>query len=779
MDASPTHWGPRMNKTTLAILWHQHQPYYPDDLTGETLMPWVRLHAAKDYYGMALHLLEVPEFRCTINLVPSLVRQLLACSEGRVRDRHLEISRKPADGLTEEEALYLLDQFFMANPETMIRPFPRYMELYQQRRPQRDTARTALPRFSTRDLRDLQVWHNLVWIHPLAFERDAELAEFRRQAQDWTEEEKSWLLDKQLSIVREVLPLHRQLADSGQVELTTTPFYHPIMPLLWDKRLARQAMPGCALPRHVEGYPEDLHEHLRRAVALHTEQFGRPPVGLWPSEGSVCEEILPLIAEHGFRWLATDEEILACSLGGAVGRGERGDVRSPELLYQPWRCGEDGLLQIVFRDHALSDLIGFQYQRMNPQAAAADLLERVRAIGQAVVARRATPPALVSIILDGENCWEYYPDGGVTFLRTLYRRAVSSEHLRPMTISEHLEQFPATDRIERLFAGSWIAHNFAIWIGHEEDNTAWDLLHDTRQRLIHEQHRGGHDPEALQRAWNEIYIAEGSDWFWWYGDDHNSAQDELFDWLFRKHLQNVYHLLGLRVPGALLQPISRAAQRRRWTQPSAFLNVRLDGYVSFFEWLGAGHYAVVSERGTMTQVTGGRVKELFFGFDDEHLLLRLDTPINAAEDLADTEIHVIFLQPRERTVVFRPRDGSYHAQAVAPASGTSRHSAPPDERSSNHPGPTAATRLATATPPAPATTAATVTTSARTAAAIAVAAVAEIAIPLAELAGQPGEPLRFYLELHPAGGAPERVPQESVLETRIPDRHSQLIEWIV
>lgn len=768
-----------MTKTTLAILWHQHQPYYPDDLTGETVMPWVRLHAAKDYYGMALHLLEVPEFRCTINLVPSLVHQLLAYCDGRIRDRHLEIARTPADGLSEEQALFLLDQFFMANPDTMIRPFPRYLELYQLRRPQRDTARAALPRFQVRDLRDLQVWHNLAWIHPLEFERNTELAEFLRQGQDWSEQDKQWLLDEQLRIVREVLPLHRRLAESGQIELTTTPFYHPIMPLLWDKRLARQAMPGCALPRHVEGYPEDLHEHLQRAVALHTEQFGAPPVGLWPSEGSVCEEILPLIAEHGFRWLATDEEILACSLGGAVGRGERGNVRNPELLYQPWRCGEDGLLQIVFRDHALSDLIGFQYQRMDPQAAAADLLERVRAIGQAVALRRPALHALVPIILDGENCWEYYPDGGVRFLRTLYRQAAASNHVRPLTISEHLEQFPGTERIERLFAGSWISHNFAIWIGHEEDNTAWDLLHETRERLVQQQRSGRHSPEVLQRAWNEIYIAEGSDWFWWYGDDHNSAQDELFDWLFRKHLQNVYQLLDLPIPRALLRPISRAAQRRRWTQPTTPLTVRLDGYVSFFEWLGAGHYTVVSERGTMTQVTTGRVKELFFGFDGRHLLVRLDTLLLASEDLADTEIHVAILQPQDVLFVFQPHEEGYRVRRLVPLETATASSAAPPSALSGPAGKPASQGQSAPVAAIALEQAATPPRAELTRAAIAVAAVAEIAIPLEELNAAPGRPLHFYIELHPAGGAPERIPQESVLETTLPDERTRAATWLV
>jgi len=245
-----------MADVAVTFLWHQHQPYYPDDVAGANPMPWVRLHGVKDYYGMALHLLEYPEMRCTINLVPSLLIQVQAYTERGATDRYLEVARKPADGLTEEDGLFLLDHFFMANHDHMIRPFPRYGELLQRRGPGRNTAREALRRFQERDFRDLQVWFNLTWIHPLVFERDAELRALREKGRGFSENEKTWLLDKQLEILRQVIPLHRKLAENGQVELTTTPFYHPILPLLLDKKLAREALPDLKLPRYAGGYPD-------------------------------------------------------------------------------------------------------------------------------------------------------------------------------------------------------------------------------------------------------------------------------------------------------------------------------------------------------------------------------------------------------------------------------------------------------------------------------------------------------------------------------------------
>lgn len=634
-----------MTTASLALFWHQHQPYYTDDITGETLMPWVRLHGTKDYIGMALHLKEVPEFRCSINLVPSLLTQILHYTERGGSDRHLDVSRAPADALSHDDAIYLLDHFFMANTDNMIRPFPRYRELYSKRGMGTDSAESALPRFSERDIRDLQVWNNLTWFHPLLFDRDSDLKDFLAKGQGWTESEKSWLLDKQKDILAEIIPLHAELQKGGQVELTTTPFYHPILPLLWDKNSAREAMPGCPMSEHLEPYHEDAVVHLKRAVKFHEELFGEKPRGMWPSEGSVSQAILPAIAETGIKWIATDEEILAESTGGWVSRDSQGHVRNPEMLFRPWQLEADGHhMGIVFRDHALSDLIGFHYQRGDSVHAAHDLIGKVAGIGRAC--GQEGRPALVPIILDGENCWEYYADGGVKFLRTLYQECVKSQEINSTTVGDFLEAHPPTDKINRLFAGSWISHNFAIWYGHKEDRDGWDRLHETREFLVSRQDDEGIDPEIIQKAWEEIYIAEGSDWFWWYGDDHSSALDELFDQLFRRHLRNVYELLGETPPAELSRPITSTVTQLLHTQPSRFLPVKVDGREAFFEWINAGCYTSGSQRGTMTLVTEGLAQKLWFGFDPEFLYLRLDTNGEAAHDFKEVdEVRVHFVEP--------------------------------------------------------------------------------------------------------------------------------------
>lgn len=635
-----------MQPVSLALFWHQHQPYYPDDLTGETLMPWVRLHGTKDYIGMALHIAEVPEVRCTINLVPSLLKQIQRYVDGG-SDRHLDVSRLAADALSEEDAVYLLDNFFMANEPSMIRPHERYRDLYLRRGFGRDTAKQALTRFSTGNLRDLQVWNNLTWFHELLFASDSALREFRAKGSGWTEKEKLWLLERQREILAEIIPLHKKLQDGGQVEITTTPFYHPILPLLWDKKSAREAMPGCPLPKYTEPYPDDAIAQIQRGVNLYTKTFGQPPRGMWPSEGSVSQAIIPAIADAGIDWIATDEEILTRSTDGFVHRDGQGHINRPEMLFRPWRVEQDGKsLQMVFRDHGLSDLIGFHYQRNEPNWAADDLLAKVKEIGRAVRGHNAEVPALVPVILDGENCWEYYPDGGVQFLRRLYQQTAGDPLVQPVRVSDHLSAYPATQKITRLFAGSWIQHDFYIWIGHQEDRDAWDLVHITREFLKHASRSGKIDRQSLDQAWEELYIAEGSDWYWWFGDDRNSAQDALFDELFRRHLRNVYTLLGELPPSALLRPITRVERRQLHTQPRAFLKVKVDGRMSYFEWIHAGHYKTGSSRGTMTMVSEGLLTDVYFGFDAQTLFIRADTDGRALHDLRlFDEVRVRFLEP--------------------------------------------------------------------------------------------------------------------------------------
>lgn len=729
-----------MADVALALYWHQHQPYYPDDVAGVNPMPWVRLHGVKDYYGMALHLLEVPEMRCTINLVPSLLVQLQGYTERGAVDRPFEVSRLPASGLSEADALYLLDHFFMANAERMIRPLGRYYELYQRRALGKNSAPEALRRFREADLRDLQVLFNLAWIHPLAIERDTLLKELVAKGRLFTEDEKNLLLDKHLDILKQIMPLHKRLVENGQVELTTTPFYHPILPLLFDKKLAKESMPDVRLPRATGGYLDDAKLHVQRAIEHHTRWFGVAPRGMWPAEGSVCQPMLPLLAQHGIRWIATDEGILNQATQGFVRRDEHGHAQNPSHLYRPYKVREgEHELGIVFRDHALSDMIGFHYQWSPGAEAADDLFRHLHNIRQAIDPKE---PVLVSIILDGENCWEHYPEGGVPFLRALYQRATRTSDVRPVKIGEYLEQNPPRDTLPHLFAGSWINHNFAIWVGHEEDNTAWDALHRTREHLQSRAQHGQFPPEKIKQAWDEIYIAEGSDWFWWYGDDHSSAQDGLFDSLFRKHLQNVYLLLGEAPPPELNRPIKKARQRVPHTQPRGLLDVRIDGRETFFEWVQAGRYTCQNERGTMAMGAGCVFREVFFGCSLDALLIRIDCDRPARQALHDYEtLRLGFLEPADwELLVHQPGRANerweIRKKGEVAASGAAQVQ-------------------------------------------IGIERIAEVAIPFSILNVQSKQPIQFFVELLEGRQSRDRAPREGAIYLTRPTADFERVMWDV
>jgi alpha-amylase/alpha-mannosidase (GH57 family) len=728
-----------MAEVAVAFLWHQHQPYYFDDVAGDCPLPWARLRGARDCYGMARLLDERPEMRCAVNLTPCLLAQVRAYSERHASDRFLDASRLPADALTEADALFLLDHFFLASPEQQILPSPRYAELFRLRASGERSAREALRRFSRRDLRDLQVWFNLAWSHPLALEQDDVLRDLRARGADFTEDDKDALLDRHLDLLAQVVPLHRRLADAGQIELTTSPFHHPILPLLLDRGAAREAQPDVRLPRAGGGYSEDAAAHLRKALAEHQRAFGRAPVGLWPPEGAVSQAMLPLLAEHGFRWLATDEGLLSATTGGAVGRDDRGHVRDPARLYRPYRVA-DGLA-ILFRDHALSDRIALSCPAAGPGAAADDFVAQLRAIGGAVP---GPGPVLVTVVLDGETCWERSADGGVAFLRALYQRCTTTPGLRTVTPGDFLERHPPAETLPRLAAGSCIDRGFAAWIGGNEVNAAWDALDEARRHLLTREQRWrgdltpgptgslpDHLRRRLERAWEEVHVAEGSDWFWWFGDSRAGCpEDALFDRLFRKHLQNVYLVLGDVPPPTLALPLRERGAGPVCSAPRALLDVKIDGRAGFFEWVGAGRYACPEPRGTL--------REVFFGFDLNRLLVRIDCAGPARQALATADaLRLIFTDPPgvEACLEAPARDG------------------------------TSARLLRPGAAPVPVEAG--------------VEAIAELAVPFDALGVPVGGAVRFAVVVGHDGRTVERAPREGVFSLTRPSADFERIMWAV
>lgn len=626
-----------MGNLSVAIFWHFHQPIYARPGNNVLPLPWVRLHAMKDYLDMVRHVNKFPELRVTFNFTPSLLMQLQGYKEGRITDRQYVLFQKKAEDLTIGERVEILKDFFLANWDRMIEPYPRYFSLLLKRGKNivDDELPTIARDFTIDEMRDLQVWANLVWIDPLF--RD-ELRQLFEQGKNFRETDKESIIQLTTRIFRETVAEYRRARETGQIELTTSPLYHPILPLLINSDLARESNPNLEIPFQFR-HPEDAVRQVAEGISCFESFFGTRPKGLWPSEGSVCPELAEILPTQGIEWIATDEEILARSIKTTFRRDENGIPNHPEKLYKPWRFGD---LKVVFRDHVLSDLIGFTYNAWDPAEAAGDLLNRIRHI------RDLLPGGdrfLLPIILDGENAWEYYERDGSEFLDHFYAGLIS-EKVPTATISQFLAENETKDTLNTIFPGSWIGANFNIWIGKTEDHRAWLIVKKIRDRLVEKKIE---DPEA----WDKLYALEGSDWFWWFGDDYSSLTTEVFDELFRQNAIWIYQRIGDDPPPELFLPLNRREEALT-SPPIDRMTPVIDGQITtYYEWYNAGYVDIKRIGGTMHRFAG-LFAGIFFGFDERNLYIRLDV-IN--HDIQSYKYDLKFYKPVGRDLALETRDG--------------------------------------------------------------------------------------------------------------------------
>jgi alpha-amylase/alpha-mannosidase (GH57 family) len=605
--------------TSLMLLWHMHQPFYKDLAEGVYTMPWVRLHALKDYYGMVAMLDEFPDVHMTFNMVPSLVAQIEEYAADQASEESFSIAFKRVADLSPEEQTKLLTFAFQLNHENLLSRYARFRELFDKARAV-SSASLAAQRFVPQDLLDLQVLSQVAWLDEIYLSSDPEIKRLLSKEHGYSEEDKASLRKKEIEIFKVTLEVYRKAAARGQIEVSTSPFYHPILPLLCDSAIAEESHPDVRLPHHHFRHPEDAREQLRAAIRLHERVFGEPPRGLWPSEGSVSDEVLRIAASEGFQWAATDEGILGRSLRMGFHRQADGTVAGGHELYRPHRftSGRQSI-SLFFRDHQISDLIGFVYSRMDAHAAADDLHHRLKAAGRSTGDR----PAVVSVILDGENAWEFFRGNGREFLKSFYGRISSDPDLRALTASEatHVTE---QGQLNHIVPGSWINSNFDVWIGAEEDNRAWDMLSSARDFFAESSAKPEVAPEQVELAKQELWISEGSDWCWWYGPEHSSAHDEEFDLLYRKHLSNVYRLMGASPPDDLAVPIKRPKTRAQAVPPTGAIEPSVDGQVTnYFEWLGAGVYVPDDRSGSM-HGAAAFIEALYYGYSQHSVYLRVD-----------------------------------------------------------------------------------------------------------------------------------------------------------
>jgi alpha-amylase/alpha-mannosidase (GH57 family) len=657
----------------VAFVWHQHQPLYKsyshvppgasepvDDnviISNPSLgfnnsagvpyrLPWVRLHGVKDYLDLILMLARYPQLHQTVNLVPSLILQLDDYAAGVAVDPYLALTLTPTDRLTVPQKRFIIRHFFDANHHTMI-------ALYNQRQDQGPD--WCLSHWSLQDYDDLLAWHNLTWIDPL-FRDQSQVAQWFEPGRAFSLSDRQRICSKHRDIISQIIPEHKRLQETGQLEVTISPYTHPILPLLADTDAGRVAVPTMALPQNRFQWPDDIARHLHKAWNLYCDRFGVAPKGLWPSEQSVSPAMLPHVAQQGFQWLCSDEAVLGWTLDHFFHRNRSGTVNEPELLYRPYRLEtEHGNLAIVFRDHRLSDLIGFTYGSMPAQKAAADLVGHLGAIADALKQRQrdgstTEQPWLVTIALDGENCWEFYQHDGQPFLEALYQSFSATPDLKLVTVSEFVQQFPPTQVLsaQTLHSGSWIDGSFTTWMGDPAKNRAWEYLAAARQVLADH-------PEATETtnpaAWEALYAAEGSDWFWWFGEGHTSNQDAIFDQLFREHLCTLYQALNHPLPEYLHVPVESHASQVECV-PQGFIHPVMDGQGDEQDWESAGRIDIGGARGTMHR--NGPIQCLWYGVNHLNFYLRLDfqTGIQPGID-CPPDLHLLWLYP-DRTLPNSP-----------------------------------------------------------------------------------------------------------------------------
>ena len=555
----------------LVLLWHMHQPDFRDQTTGEFLQPWVYLHALKDYSDMAAHLEAHPGVKAVVNLVPILLDQLEDYAKqfeqvqfalgpfdrGELRDPLLRLlAHENLDTLERRERELLLDQCFRANHVMMIEPYAPYKQL-------RDLFDFAVAQgadhtryLSGQYLADLVTWYHLSWTGETVRREHEPVVRLMARGEGFTHAERMQLFTVIGTVIRDTVARYRRLAESGRVELSTTPYFHPIGPLLLEFASAREAMPEAPLP-HAECYPGGrtrLTWHLKRAQEAHAQRFGAPAKGIWPAEGAISLPFCRLLAEQDAGWLASGEGVLANSLRKCgLPAGNRF-----EYLYRPYRVGSsEQALTCFFRDDRLSDLIGFEYKTWHGSDAARHFVQQLEEILEQAPAGQAP---VVSVILDGENAWEFYPYNGYYFLNELYAALESHPSIRTTTFANVVSDAQHVPTVlPDVATGSWVYGNLATWIGSEDKNRAWELLVSAKQSYDLVLASGRLSVDEVEAAVHQLAVCEGSDWFWWFGDYNPRASVQSFDRLFRAYLANLYRLLKLEPPPQLAEPVSLGA----------------------------------------------------------------------------------------------------------------------------------------------------------------------------------------------------------------------------
>lgn len=595
-------------KLSIAFYWHMHQPVYQLTPEGDFIMPWVRLHAVKDYLDMVLIINKFNNIKLNFNLVPVLLDSLIDYAENNIHDIHSRLTVKDVSDLSNDDKLFIINNFFDANFHSMILPNAQYTRLYQKSQQNPDN---NINIYTDQEYSDLMALFNLAWFDPIYKNMYPELKKLIKKGKNYTTQDRIKIIDIQRDIIRQIIPVYKKFMNDGKIEITTSPYYHPILPILLDIKSVKKDTDG--LPQDLK-MSEDAKLQTKFALDRIEEIFGKRPKGIWPSEHCINSKELDLFNELGIEWTISDEGILSNFLNFEFVRDFRGYLEDPYHLLKSYKYKDK--VNIIFRDSVIPNLIGFEYPNHSPENAANDLYDRIK-VTQSKLLSSPDENHLITIAMDGENCWENYTSDGSVFLETLYKLIENDKSLETVLISDYLKQ-DIQKPLNKISSGSWVNRNYKLWIDEPLKNLAWTYLKQVKDDFTTYVKQNPHNPN-IEAARRELFICEGSDWFWWYGEPNDSGRDNIFDYLFREHLKNIYLYLGLNVPEYLDNPLISAI-----TKPSRYpkgeFTPNIDGLEKSDEnWLNAGCIKIPD---------GPVLKEdkfydkICFGFDRDNLYLR-------------------------------------------------------------------------------------------------------------------------------------------------------------
>lgn len=632
-------------KLSLAFYWHFHQPVYQLTPEGDYLMPWVRLHAVKDYLPMATILEKFKKIKLNFNLVPVLLDAFIDYGEKNLHDIHSRITVKKIEELSNDDKEFILNNFFDANYQNMIFPFDEYNRLYQKRMAYQDC---PLDLFSDQEYSDLMALFNLVWIEPAYKNKYPELKKLYKKGKGYTLEDRENIIEIQRDIIRKIIPTYKKFAQKGQIEITTSPYYHPILPILIDINGIKKTFTDD-LPIDLKmGLDAKLQTEL--AIEKIEKLFGKKPKGIWPSEHCLSSKTLDMLEDLGIKWTISDEGVLSNSINFEFVRDFKGYLEDPYHLLKSYEY-KNGV-KLIFRDAVIPSLISFEYPSHDAEIAANDLYDRIK-VAQGKLLSSPDENHLLTIAMDGENCWENYAQNGFTFIKTLYKLIEEDKTLETVLISDYLEKEHNHKQLKKLSSGSWINRNFKLWIDEPLKNLAWKYLKQVRDDFSKYVKENPLDPN-IEAARKELFICEGSDWFWWYGEPNDSGRDNIFDYLFREHLKNIYVCLGLESPAYLDTPlISAIAKPSRY--PKGEINPEISGKdYNDDSWLNAGCIDIPD--GPLLSKSK-YFDRICFGYDKQNLYFRfyINEYIKNSPELSEKTFQIyIYLRNADRKQALSP-----------------------------------------------------------------------------------------------------------------------------